>query len=120
MDINWGAIGTGVAGLAAGAWGYLQGRSKRDVSDAQSQAAVSEYRADSAVTDAASRQIDQLLARVESLESKVTSLWDGLQHAKEDADKLRDRVRMLEGILRSHDIPVPPEIAPGVTITVTK
>lgn len=50
----------------------------------------------------------------------MSSLWDGLQHAKEEADKLRDRVRMLEGILRSHDIPVPPEAATAVTINATK
>lgn len=119
MDINWGAVGTGIAGIAAGAWAFIQGRGKRVVTEAQNQAAVSEYRADSVVSDASSRQIDQLLKRVDSLEQKVSSLWDGLQHAKEEADKLRDRVRMLEGILRSHDIPVPPE-ATSVTINVTK
>jgi hypothetical protein len=66
-------------------------------------------------SDAQSRQIEQLLTRVDSLETKVTSLWDALQHAKEDADRLRDRVRVLEGVLRMHDIPVPPEAIPAVT-----
>lgn len=70
-------------------------------------------------SDAQSRQIEQLLTRVDSLETKVTSLWDALQHAKEDADRLRDRVRVLEGVLRKHDIPVPPEAAPAVTIKVS-
>jgi hypothetical protein len=35
MDINWGAVGTGIAGIAAGIWGFIQGRAKRGVTEAQ-------------------------------------------------------------------------------------
>lgn len=108
-SINWPAIGTSVMGVGGGIWAYIQGKGGRQTADAQTQAQISEYRADSTVSDAASKQIDQLLARVDALETKVTSLWDNLQHAKEDADKLRDRVRLLESVLKANNIEVPPE-----------
>lgn len=55
MDINWGAVGTGFAGIVGGIWAFIQGKGKRAVVEAQNQAAVSEYRADSVVSDASSR-----------------------------------------------------------------
>lgn len=95
--------------VAGNVWQFVQGRMDRAKSDAASNAAVSEYKADATVTDAAAAQVKQLLERVESLETKYSKIWDELQAEKQASSKLRDRVRQLEGILRANDIAVPAE-----------
>src|SRR5690242_11407031 len=100
-----------VAGLAfiGNVWQFIQGRMDRTKAQAATDAAVSEYKADATVTDAAAAQVKQLLERVESLENKYSKLWDELQAEKQASSKLRDRVRQLEGILRDNHIAVPAE-----------
>jgi hypothetical protein len=34
MDINWGAVGTGIAGICGGILAFIQGRAKRSVTEA--------------------------------------------------------------------------------------
>lgn len=107
--IDLGVVGTGIGMVLTGVVSWFAGRSKRDVSDAQSSAQISDYRADQATTDAAAAQIKQLLDRVDALETKYSRLWDDLQNEKQASSKLRDRVHQLEGILRANNIPVPAE-----------
>jgi uncharacterized protein YpuA (DUF1002 family) len=100
-----------VAGLAfvGNVWQFVQGRTDRTKAQAASDAAVSEYKADATVTDAAAAQVTQLIQRVESLETRYNKLWNDLQDEKLASSKLRDRVRQLEGILRDNHIEVPAE-----------
>lgn len=107
--IDWTAVGSGAGMLLTGILGWFTGKGRRDVSTAQDNAQISDYRADQATTDAAAAQIKQLLDRVESLEAKYTKLWDDMQAEKQASSKLRDRVHQLEGILRNNNIPVPAE-----------
>lgn len=107
--VDLGAIGSGIGMILAGAIGWFAKQSKRDVTAAQDNAQISDYRADQATTDAAAAQIKQLLERVDALETKYSRLWDDLQNEKQASSKLRDRVHQLEGILRANNIPVPAE-----------
>ncbi|WP_426287512.1 hypothetical protein [Luteibacter sp. E-22] len=111
MTIDWTAIGGVVGMMLTGLLTWLTTRSKRDVSSAQDQAQISDYRADSALSDAQAKQIKALLDRVESLEAKYTKLWDDLQAEKQVTAKSRDRVRLLESVLRDNNIEIPPEVA---------
>lgn len=101
----------GALAIGGNIWQFIKGHNDRAKSAAASEAAVSEYRADATVTDAAAAQVKQLIERVESLESRYVKLWNDLQDEKLASSKLRDRVRQLEGILRQNDIAVPAESA---------
>lgn len=107
--IDWTAVGGGVGMILTGVISWFAGRGKRDVTASQDGAQISEYRADQTVNDAAAAQIQQLLTRVDALETKYSRLWDDLQSEKQASSKLRDRVHQLEGILRANNIPVPAE-----------
>lgn len=108
--IDWTAVG-GVAGMVlTGIVGWFTGKGRRDVSAAQDNAQISDYRADQATTEAAAKQIQSLMQRVTDLESKYSALWDELQKEKIAGSKLRDRVHQLESILRNNNIPVPAEL----------
>lgn len=107
--IDWTAVGGGAGMLLTGILGWFTGKGRRDVSTAQDNAQISDYRADQATTNAAAAQITQLLSRVEALETKYSNLWDDLQKEKQAGSRLRDRVHQLEAILRQNNIPVPPE-----------
>jgi len=108
--IDWTAVGGGVGMVLTGIVGWFTGKGRRDVSTAQDNAQISDYRADQATTSAAAAQITQLLSRVEALETKYSNLWDDLQKEKRAGSKLRDRVHQLESILRNNNIPVPAEL----------
>jgi hypothetical protein len=108
--IDLGVVGSGIGMVLTGVVSWFAGRSKRDVSDAQSSAQISDYRADQATTEAAAKQIQSLMQRVTDLETKYSSLWDELQKEKIAGSKLRDRVHQLESILRNNNIPVPAEL----------
>jgi phage shock protein A len=107
--MDWTQLGTNVGLILGGVGAFFAGRGQRQVGQAADQAAVSEYKADATVTDAAAAQVKQLIDRVESLENKYSKLWDDLQAEKQASSKLRDRVRQLEGILRDNNITVPAE-----------
>ena len=108
--IDWTAVGGGAGMLLTGILGWFTGKGRRDVSTAQDNAQISDYRADQATTDAAAKQIQSLMQRVTDLESKYSALWDELQKEKIAGSKLRDRVHQLESILRNNNIPVPAEL----------
>ena len=110
--IDWAMVGTAAGMALSGAIGWFTGKGKRDVSAAQDNAQISDYRADQATTDAAAAQINLLVNRVSALETKYSALWDELQAEKVAGSRLRDRVRQLEGILRANNITIPPEPAP--------
>jgi hypothetical protein len=107
--IDWTAVGSGAGMLLTGILGWFTGKGRRDVSTAQDNAQISDYRADQATTDAAAVQISLLVNRVSALETKYSALWDELQAEKVAGSRLRDRVRQLEGILRANNITIPPE-----------
>jgi hypothetical protein len=108
--IDWTAVGGGAGMLLTGILGWFTGKGRRDVSTAQDNAQISDYRADQAASDAAAKQIQSLMQRVTDLESKYSALWDELQKEKIAGSKLRDRVHQLESILRNNNIPVPAEL----------
>lgn len=108
--IDWTAAGGVAAMILSGAAGWFGGRRKRAVEASQDSAQISSYKADQTTTDAAAAQIRSLVERVELLETKYNRLWDDLQKEKEAGSRLRDRVHQLEAILRSNNIPVPPDI----------
>ena len=108
--IDWTAVGSGAGMLLTGILGWFTGKGRRDVSTAQDNAQISDYRADQATSDAAAKQIQSLMQRVTDLETKYSALWDELQKEKIAGSKLRDRVHQLESILRNNNIPVPAEL----------
>jgi hypothetical protein len=108
--IDWTAVGGAVGMVLTGVLGWLGGKGKREVSTAQDNAQIADYRADQATADASAKQIQSLMQRVTDLESKYSALWDELQKEKIAGSKLRDRVHQLESILRNNNIPVPAEL----------
>lgn len=109
--IDWAMVGTAAGMALTGIVGWFTGKGRRDVSASQDSAEISSYRADQAASDASAAQINLLVARVNALETKYSSLWDELQAEKAAGSRLRDRVRQLEGILRASNITIPPEQA---------
>lgn len=109
--IPWGDIGKGIGAVVLAAFGYIAGKGKRKVSAAADDAAVSDYSADAAASGAATAQIRALLDRVAALEKSHAQMWDEQRQDKLLIIKLQVRQAQLEGILRQHSIPVPPETA---------
>jgi len=107
--IDWTAVGGGAGMLLTGILGWFTGKGRRDVSTAQDNAQISDYRADQATTDAAAAQVTALIGRVTALESSHADLWQRLQDEVTKRMKLQFRVLQLEGVLQAHSIEVPPE-----------
>ena len=108
--IDWQAVGGVVGMLLTGIIGWFTGKGRREVSTAQDNAQIADYRADQATADASAKQIQSLMQRVTDLVLKYYALWDELQKEKIAGSKLRDRVHQLESILRNNNIPVPAEL----------
>lgn len=96
-------IGQAIGAVAVAAIGYFTGRGRRKASDAA-------YGADEAAYNAASKQIKSLLDRVEALERSHQRLFTEQLADKKLIAKLQIRQGQLEGLLKSHSIPVPPEV----------
>lgn len=97
------------ASVAANAWQFIKAHRSAQVDLASSSASISEFKADSAVTDAAAAQVKALLDRVTALEASHADLWNRLQEEVEKRMRLQLRVLQLEGVLKQHAIDVPPE-----------
>lgn len=98
----------GLGSLLSGLFAWFAGRGMRRRNAAANSAATADYRTDEVGSGAAAQQIQSLLARVTSLESSHSDLWNKLQAEVTQRMQLQIRVLQLEGILRNNNLAVPP------------
>lgn len=103
MSIDWGVVGAAVMATVTGALGWISGRGKRRVADAESGANV--------------ELLQGLVTRVQSLETSLAGMSDKLDaeaglrmQAQEEAHRLRLRVMTLETAMRQIGAVIPPEV----------